>query len=111
MAHSKQRNQKHVDQLQLKCQNEAKKFVLDYYNREGMGYNPDSLYIVWFAFLPSGWKCMITSSMYKNHFFEVTKHVNSGEMYCNCYNLFEHIVYPSTKPAFVLTEPVDDLLF
>lgn len=106
MAHSK-RTQKHIDQIQLKCQNEAKQFVIDYYNRNNRVCSKDNLYINWFAFIPSGWKCMIASGINRNHYFEVTKHVSSGEMYCNCYNLFEHIVRPSNDPAYIFYSASD----
>ena len=90
------------DKHQQKSQEEAKNFVLTWFQRERVGINIDSLYVVWFAYISNGYKCMVSSHEFSDLFFEVTKH-RDGEMYCECMKRFEHFVKPSDAEPYTLT--------
>lgn len=105
MAHGK-RNHKNYDALQMKCQDEARQIISDYYCHEKLVSDIDSIYVVWFAFIKNGWKCMVSSYCYKNHFFEITKNERTGEICYNCFKRYQFIVRPSEdKPlAFKIND-------
>lgn len=95
MALKKAKKEYHDEQR--KCENKAKEVVLDWFKQKNLSINPETIYVVWFAFLRNGFKCMITSHMYNNNFFEVTINKKTGEMYYSCFERFEYVVEPPTQ--------------
>ena len=108
MAHGK-RNKKY-DALQMKCQDEARRIISDYYKNEHLYYEFNDIYVVWFAYIKNGWKCMISSHRYKNHFFEITKNERSGEICYNCFKRYQFIVHPSEDEPLAFKIDDDSLL-
>ena len=98
------------DPRQCLCENEAKNIVIDWFKKQNLASNKNSLRIVWFAYTTTGFKCMITSETYTNNFFEVTINKITGEMYCNCFERFEYFVTPSTEPENVVIDDTNDSL-
>lgn len=94
MAHKKAND---FDPRQHACEEEAKKIVIDWFKRRNLAVDKDSLYVVWFAYIRRGFKCMVTSHIYKSNFFEITVNKITGEMYCNCFDRFEYFVDPSKQ--------------
>ena len=96
MAHRK-RTQTQYNAIQMKCQDEARSIVDKYLKKEHLPYSTfDDIYVVWFAFISKGWKCMVSSYTYTDQFFEVTKDEYTGEYYCNCFKRVRYITHPST---------------
>ncbi len=91
------RKKAYMDIHQKNCENEAKKFVQDWYKDRNIVIDPNSIYVVWFAFLKNGFKCMISSHMYKNNFFEITSNKTTGEICCSCFERFEYVVHPANR--------------
>lgn len=92
-----------------KCQKEALNLVYDWFVKYGYKIDKDSLYVVWFAFTITGYKCMINSKMYSKRYFEVTKNLNTNETIINCFELTECIVHPSESPILELHDRFDDV--
>lgn len=83
------------DPRQRKCENEAREIVLEWYKNRNLLMDPKTIFVVWFAYLPSGFKCMLSTDIYKNNFFEVTVNKITGETQCACYERFEYMVKPA----------------
>lgn len=92
MARKKANN----DPLQRKCENEAREIVLNWYKNHNLLMDPETIFVVWFAYLPSGFKCMLSTDIYSNNFFEVTMNKITGEIQCACYTRFEYMVKPAS---------------
>lgn len=75
-----------------KCSNEAKSIVEDWFKENKLAIDPKSIYIVWFAFTKVGYRCMITSRMYQNNFFEINKNAFGNEISCHVLQQVEYIV-------------------
>ena len=83
------------DPRQIKCENEAREVVLEWYKNRNLLIDPKTIFVVWFAYLPKGFKCMLSNDIYKNNFFEVTINKITGEIQCTCYERFEYMVKPA----------------
>lgn len=89
--------------------NEAKHIVQKWFTDNGLAIDPNSIYIVWFAFTKVGYRCMVSSKLYQNNFFEINKNVMSNEMVCHVLQQVECIVHPSQSESIYMHE--DDLSF
>lgn len=83
------------DKRQKNCEKEAKEIVYKWFKDRGLSIDPNTIYIVWFAYVHHGFKCMVSSHMYKNNFFEITVNKVTGEMYYNCFKRFEYVIKPA----------------
>lgn len=90
------------DPRQHACENEAKKIVSNWFKKQNLVIKNNALRIIWFAYIPRGFKCMITSDTYNNNFFEVTVNKVTGEIYCNCFQRFAYFVAPSNKTENII---------
>ena len=99
-----------MDILQKNCEEEAKELVIDWFKSRRLTIDPSSLYIVWFAYIRQGFKCMVSSHIYKNNFFEVTVNKRTGEKYYNCFERFEYIVQPANFKQNIDIQDSDDLI-
>lgn len=95
------------DKYQAKFEKEAKRLVESWFRRNKLGIDRNSLYLVWFAFTNDGYRCMVTSTVYKNNFFEISKNVKTKETICNCFELFECFVKPSNSPLILMHDRTD----
>ena len=81
-----------ADTVQQECEKEAKDFVLDWYQRQDIAIKPAELFIVWFAFTDHGYRCMISSYVNQNSFFELKVNKRTHAIQCDCYHRYEHVV-------------------
>ena len=91
-----------------KCAKEAKRIVEEWYIKSKIAIDPKTIYIVWFAFTKSGYRCMVTSKLYRNNFFEISKNLYNNEMICHILQQVECIVHPSQSEAIYLQERTDE---
>jgi len=96
------RKKANYDPRQHACENEAKKIVSKWFKKQNLVTKDHALRIIWFAYIPRGFKCMITSDTYNNNFFEVTVNKVTGEIYCNCFQRFAYFVTPSNKTENII---------
>lgn len=82
---------------QEKCEDEAREVVIGWYQRQHISVDPKTISTMWFAYLQSGFKCMISK---ENDFFEITINKITGETQCVCYKRFAYMVKPSGHNAF-----------
>lgn len=96
---------------QEKCEREAKSIVENWYKKHNIGIDPESIYVVWFAYLPNGYKCMVSSKMYSNNCFEITKNKITDEVYYSVFERVEYVVHPSLSEDYILSaKGLDDSL-
>lgn len=93
-----------------KCSNEARRIAEKWFKDNKLAIDYKSIYIVWFAFTKTGYRCMVTSKMYQNNFFEITKNIYTNEMICRILQQVECIVHPSQTEAIHVHED-NSLLF
>lgn len=84
-----------VDYQQIRCEREARDIVIEWYKNRNLIIYPKNIFVVWFAYLPSGFKCMLSTDIYKNNFFEITVNKTTGEIQCTCFKRFEYMVKPA----------------
>ena len=106
MAHKKAA----YDYQYNKCFNEARRIAEKWFTDNKLAIDYNSIYIVWFAFTKAGYRCMVTSKMYPNNFFEISKNIHNNEMICHVLQQVECIVHPSQAESICMHEQVDDLL-
>lgn len=80
-----------------KCTKEAKQIVKKWFKENNLAIDLNSIYIVWFAFTKVGYRCMVTSTMYQNNFFEISKNVQNKEVICYVFQRIECIVTPNQE--------------
>ncbi len=100
MAHKKAM----YDYQYNKRSNEAKHIVMQWFKDNNMDIDFETIYIIWFAFTKVGYRCMITSDMYQNNFFEINTNVSNGEMVCRVMKQIECIVHPSQAEAIAIPD-------
>lgn len=105
MAHKKAA----YDYQYNKCSNEAKRIAEKWFIDNKLAIDYKSIYIVWFAFTKAGYRCMVTSKMYQNNFFEISKNVHNNEMICHVLQQVECMVRPSQAETIRMQERVVDL--
>lgn len=68
--------------------------IADLNGRQGMGYEQehipvaitvDDVYVVWYAYVLGGWKCLISTTVPDNKYYEVTYNAAKREMYVDTY--------------------------
>lgn len=78
----------------------AKKFVADYWNEVGGGernLSPSDIYVVWFAYILGGWKCVLSSHFWDDSsYFEITYDFKQKQMYLDHYRKVENRCLPDT---------------
>ena len=82
------------DIIRHELENEAKNIVFTWYYNKDEAITIDSLFIVWFAFLKNGYKCMLSSRKKPDDFFEVTVNKRTGEQFFNCFKRVGYQVKP-----------------
>ena len=87
MAHEKA-----YDARQHKCEEDACSIVYSWFKKHNCKIDKNSIYVCWFAYLPFGYKCMVSSFENDNLFFEITKNIISDEVRCACFKCFEYFV-------------------
>lgn len=92
-----------------KRSNEARRFVEKWFKKNKLAIDYQSIYIVWFAFTKTGYRCMVTSKMYQNNFFEINKNVHNNEMVCHVLQQVECIVHPSESEPIYMHERSFDI--
>ncbi len=45
----------------------------------------DDVYIVWFAYILGGWKCLVGSNLMPDHYYELTYNKTKNETYFDSY--------------------------
>ena len=80
-----------ADIIQQKCEKEAKDFVLDWYQQQDIAIKPSEIFIAWFAFTDHGYRCMISSYVNQNSFFELNVNKRTHNIRCNFYHRYEYI--------------------
>lgn len=105
MAHKKAM----YDYQYNKCSNEAMRIAEKWFKDNKLAIDYESIYIVWFAFTKTGYRCMVTSKMYQNNFFEISKNVRTNEMICHVLQQVECIAHPSQAESICMHERVVDL--
>lgn len=106
-------NKKAFDYQYIKCVREAIDETLSWYRNNKLGIDPQSIKIVWFGYTKKGYRCMTTSTMYQNNFFEIIKNMKTGEMICMVLQQTECIVHPSQDEVLYLHDPchiIDNLV-
>ena len=96
---------KYEDKIQRKCEKEAINFVVtEFFAKKNSMSKPPVCTVVWMAFIPYGYKCMITTEQPDlNLFFEVTKK-SDGEFRCDCFKRIEYIVVPGKGNAVIFSD-------
>lgn len=92
-----------------KCSNEAKHVAEKWFKDNKLAIDFESIYIVWFAFTKNGYRCMVTSKMYQNNFFEISKNFYNDESICHVLQQVECIVQPSKSEPILMHERVSEL--
>ena len=76
-------------------------FLTNWFNQQNMPHNRSLFSVDWFAYTPTGWKCMIFSEKYSNLFFEVTYLNKESEIHCNFFKRYEYLTQcEDDKPVF-----------
>lgn len=88
-------NKKSYDSRYIKYSNEARELVEEWYNNNHLTIDKTSIYIIWFAFTKNGYRCMVSSHMYENNFFEISKNMKNQETVIRVLQQVECIVHPS----------------
>ena len=88
MAHKKA----NLDPTYKKLEDEAKDFVIDWFDMNDYLIDEDSLYLIWLGLTKSGYRCMIGSTDFPNNYFEIKKNMKTSETICTCLRRFEYIV-------------------
>ena len=106
MAHKKAMQ----DYRYNKCSNEARHIAKQWFIDNKLAIDFESIYIVWFAFTKNGYRCMVTSKLYQNNFFEIKKNIRNNEMICHVLQQVECIAHPSQDKPVHMHERVSDSL-
>lgn len=112
MTHKKNKkhDQQYYEQYDI-CRKDAINIVKQRFDDTHLVVDPTSIYIVWFAFTHNGYHCMVTSKIYKNNFFEITKNMKTNEMVCLVLQQVECIVHPGEKQHIsILPNNIQDLI-
>ena len=85
-----------LDPVYKHIEKDAKKIVLDWFQKSNLHLeNPKSIFLTWMGIVPTGYRCMVTSTEYENYYFEISKNMKNGETICTCLQRFEYVVKPS----------------
>jgi hypothetical protein len=66
----------------------AKRLILNVYNEavgEGSTLTLDDILIVWYAYTLGNWKCLITTTVQDDRYYEVTRNKEKREAYVDSY--------------------------
>ena len=83
--------------IQRNCENEAKQFVVEYFEQRGLLVSKKDIYIAWFAFTQNGYICKLSFNNRPNIIFEFSMNRKTGSKQCDCYERFEYIAIPSNE--------------
>lgn len=103
-------HKKSYDSHFVKCSDEAKNFVEEWYKNNNLPVDTNSIYIIWFAFTKNGYRCMVSSHMYKNNFFEISKNMKNQETVIQVLQQVECIVHPSEDVVIPMSWMSQDYL-
>lgn len=95
MARKKANNS--IDPIQKECELEAIEFVANWFEWQNFRVDQNDIFVVWFAFTKRGYRCMISTKFRPNLFFELSVNKRSGDIQCDCYERFEHVVMNGSK--------------
>jgi hypothetical protein len=76
-----------------KCCREAKEIVKRWIANNQAYIDQNSLRVVWLAFVPNGFRAMISSKSHSNKYFEVTKYFRNNETTITCYDRYAYSVF------------------
>lgn len=57
-------------------------------------FQPDQVYIVWFAFVLGGWKALVSTMLPDGMYYEVTYNSVKRETYIDAYKKFDNVCIP-----------------
>ncbi len=87
MAHKKA----NIEPIQKECEAEAIEFIVNWYRWQNVKVNENDIFIVWFAFTKRGYRCMLSTHVNPNMFFELSANKRTKDIQCDCYERYEHI--------------------
>ena len=98
---------KAADSIQRNCEEEAKQFIVDFFEKHGMTVSKNDIFISWFAFSNHGYICKLNAYSKPNIIFEFSANTETGAKQCDCYERFEYIAIPSDMdPQYFIYKPV-----
>lgn len=74
----------------------AKLFVARYYNAkhpDDVWITTEQVYVVWFAKTLRNWKCLLSTTIADDMYYEVAHDGTKGETYLDAYSKVENVVY------------------
>ena len=101
---------KAVDYKYSACVEDASKIVSKWFSDNKRPIEDNAIYVVWLAYIPNGYRCMMTSYTYPSMFFEIKRNMVTDEMICHVLKEVECMVEPSHSEVIVMHDRNSELI-